>query len=261
MKFHIELAKTANAPTEFRLLNALSPKLVGDPNVDPDFSNVRALHKVFDGSPGGGTPLCKHINDVISFLKRHEQELRAGGQVASLIICTDGVSSDGDLTAAMRPLKSLPVMVVVRLCTSDDSVVNYWNRVEGDLEMDLDIIDDFFGEGKGVYECNPWMNYGEPLQRLREFGIKVKDFDMIDEKLFTSAQMVKYLSYVFNCRTQDIPDPQIDWATFDAWVVNQLKSLPLTFDPNTPSSGAEPWINMHRLRACYHPSSGCCTIN
>jgi hypothetical protein len=262
LRFHVELAKESNAPSEFRLLNALAPKIVGDPNADPDFSNVRALNKIFDGGPSGGTPLCRHINDVVNYLRHHEQEFRQNGQVASLVICTDGVSSDGDVTVAMRPLKQLPVMIVVRLCTDSDDVVAYWDRVEKDLEMDLDIIDDFFGEGKGVYEHNPWINYGEPLQRLREFGVKVKELDMIDEKLLTVQQMQKFLGYLFNCRSQDVPDPQFDWATFETWVANQLKALPLTYNPNSTSTGVEPWIDMRKLRACYHPNDGgCCSIN
>ena len=61
-------------------------------------------------------------------------------------------------------------MVVVRLCTSKDDIVTYWDQVEKDLEMELDIIDDFFGEGEGVMGCNSWVNYGMPLHRLREFG-------------------------------------------------------------------------------------------
>jgi hypothetical protein len=257
----VELAKIANAPSEFRLLNALAPKMVGDPNADPDFSNVRALNKIFDGGPSGGTPLCRHINDVVNFLRHHEQDFRQAGQVASLVICTDGVSSDGDVTVAMRPLKQLPVMIVVRLCTDSDDVVSYWDRVERDLEMDLDIIDDFFGEGQGVHEHNPWINYGEPLQRLREFGVKVKELDMIDEKTLTVQQMQVYMSYLFNCRQQDVPDPQFDWSTFEAWVTNQLKSLPLTYNPNSLSTGVEPWIDVGKLRSTYNPNAGCCSIN
>jgi len=262
LRFHVELAKIANAPSEFRLLNALGPKIVGDPNADPDFSNVRALQKVFDGGPSGGTPLCRHINDIVAFLTQHQNEFRQSGQVASLVICTDGVSSDGDVTVAMRPLKQLPVMIVVRLCTNSDDVVAYWDRVEKDLEMDLDIIDDFFGEGAGVFEHNPWINYGEPLQRLREFGVKVKELDMIDEKLLTVQQMVKFLGYLFNCKSQDVPDPQFDWAAFETWVANQLKSIPLTYNPNSASTGVEPWIDMSKLRQCYKPGGdGCCSIN
>ena len=234
--------------------------MVGDPNADPDFSNVRALEKVFEGSPQGGTPLCRHINDVVAYVSRHESELRANGQKVSLIICTDGVSSDGDVTVAMRPLKNLPVMVIVRLCTNDENVTTYWNKVESDLEMSLDIIDDFFGEGSGIFSVNPWLNYGLPLQRLREFGVNIKELDMIDEKKLTSAQMIKVLSILFNCKAKDIPEPAVDWVSFKKFVEDHLKSLPLTYNSMTPTTRAEPWINMPKLQECYGPPAGCCTI-
>ena len=28
---------------------------------------------------------------------------------------------------------------------------------------------------------NPWVTYGEPLQRLREFGVTIKEIDLMDE--------------------------------------------------------------------------------
>ena len=47
---------------------------------------------------------------------------------------------------AMRPLKDLPVWVVVRLCTNDDKIVDYWNRVDEELELSMDVLDDLGGE-------------------------------------------------------------------------------------------------------------------
>jgi hypothetical protein len=38
-------------------------------------------------------------------------QLKAAGKKASLIICTDGEASDGDIALAMRPLHNLPVWV------------------------------------------------------------------------------------------------------------------------------------------------------
>ena len=42
------------------------------------------------------------------------------------------------------------------------------------------------------YRMNPWLTYGEPLHRLREFGVTAKEMDMIDEAKLSAEQM-KYL--------------------------------------------------------------------
>ena len=262
--FHLELSHESQAPSEFRLLNQLSPKFVGDKDLDPDHGNYRAVKNVFENkSPGGGTPLCRHVNDIVNYIKFHEQKLRADGQLVSVIICTDGKCNDGEIIPAMRPLKNLPCMVVIRLCTNEDQIVEYWNNVEKDLEMELDIIDDFFGEGEGVHENNPWINYGLPLQRLREFGVKVKELDMIDERKLTTQQMQKYLSILFNCNLSDVPSPDFDWNTFEDWVKMQNKKVKSTFNPNSTSTNPEEWINIRALRSCYNPNAGagCCTVS
>jgi hypothetical protein len=38
--------------------------------------------------------------------------------------------SDGNIVEAMRPLHNLPVWVVLRLCTDDDRIGNYWSDVD-----------------------------------------------------------------------------------------------------------------------------------
>ena len=67
-----------------------------------------------------GTPLCRHIREIIEKIKSIEGSLRSKGQKACVIIATDGESSDGDIAAAMKPLEILPCFVVVRLCTNDE---------------------------------------------------------------------------------------------------------------------------------------------
>ena len=59
-----------------------------------------------------------------------EDDLRNNNQTAAVIICTDGVSTDGDIAAA-KPLQDLPVWVVVRLCTDDEELIEYWNNIDG----------------------------------------------------------------------------------------------------------------------------------
>jgi hypothetical protein len=101
---------------------------------DPhEADSISALYNVMNGSPNGGTPLCRHIYEIVEKIRMIAPQLRAAGQKAALIIATDGEASDGDVAQAMRPLKDLPVMVVVRLCTDDERIGNYWNDVDNQL--------------------------------------------------------------------------------------------------------------------------------
>jgi hypothetical protein len=195
LKFHANLAKIAQAPTEFRLLNGAQPILIGGPN-DPDESCLTSLLAVLSASPSGGTPLCRHIADVAAQIRLMEPELRQHGQKACVVIATDGESSDGDLAAAMQALRPLPVWVVVRLCTDEERIVNYWNNIDSQLELDMDVLDDLCGEAGECHEANRWLTYGEPMHRLREFGIPVKEIDLLDEALLSLDQIRLFCSFV-----------------------------------------------------------------
>ena len=122
-------------------------------------------------------------------IRAAEAELRANGQKACVIIATDGESSDGNIAEAMAPLKNLPVWVVVRLCTDEENIVQYWNNIDEQLELSMDVLDDFPGEAQEVHAKNPWLTYGEPIQRLREFGIAIKELDLLDEAALSPDQV------------------------------------------------------------------------
>lgn len=188
MKFHVNFARQAAAPTEFRFLNGAQPILIGTNDAD-ESGRLSAMQALLEGSPSGGTPLCRHIRDVIVKIRAAEPQLRASGQKACLIIATDGESSDGNIAEAMAPLKDLPVWVVVRLCTDEDKIVQYWNSIDEQLELSIDVLDDLSGEASEVHEKNPWLTYGEPIQRLREFGIAIKELDLLDEAALSPEQL------------------------------------------------------------------------
>lgn len=42
------------------------------------------------------------------------------------------------------------MLVILRLCTSEDKVVNYWNNIDQQLELDIDVLDDPYGDAKQV---------------------------------------------------------------------------------------------------------------
>ena len=187
VKFQAGLAKAANAVTEFRLLNNAAPIVVGAPG---DQASFQKICQIMDTTgPSGGTPLCRHVNEVANQIRSMESSLRANGHKAAVIICTDGEASDGDITQALKPLHSLPVWVVLRLCTDEQKVVNYWNNIDKQLELDLEILDDLVSEAKEVYHYNKWFTYGEPLHLLRQFGVSMKELDMMDEATLTVDQV------------------------------------------------------------------------
>eukprot|EP01032_Pedospumella_encystans_P011680 gene11680-13567_t len=153
LKFHAGLARAACAPTEFRLLNGGPPIRIGIPDGNEN-SRFDLLMSKLEQSPSGETPLCYHIREVTDKIRAMEGQLRAAGQKACVIIATDGESSDGDIITAMQPLRALPVWVVVRLCTDEDRIVEYWNNIDSQLELDMDVLDDLSGEAGEVNENN-----------------------------------------------------------------------------------------------------------
>jgi hypothetical protein len=53
------------------------------------------------------------------------------------------------------------VLVILRLCTSEDAIVEYWNDIDKQLELDIDVLDDQLGDALEIQRANPWMVYGE----------------------------------------------------------------------------------------------------
>jgi hypothetical protein len=47
----------------------------------------------------------------------------------------------------------------------------------------------FVGEASEVTAANPWIVYGDPLHKLREFGASIKEMDLLDESALSSEQM------------------------------------------------------------------------
>ena len=189
-----------------------------------DASSVQELsqiEKLVNSSPTGRTPLCAQIRDVCAEIAADAPLLRANGQRVCLVIASDGQASDGDVMEALRPLHDVPVWIVIRLCTDDDDVVEYWNGVDEELELDMDVLDDLSGEAAQVIGRCPWLTYGPPLHRLREWGTSAKIFDLIDERALTKSEMFELAKVILGEPANSLPNPALDWPDF----VKQLDAL------------------------------------
>ena len=251
LSFCAELSDAAGTPSEFRLLNGSDPVIVGLDNESKEDLNFAM--EVFQQSPAGQTPLCEHITAVVKQITEIADDLRSRNQKVAVIIATDGEATDGNVTEALKPLQRLPVWLVLRLCTNEQKVVDYWNSIDHELELEVDCLDDLVSDAKEVVQKgNGWLCYGEPLHRLREFGACVKEFDLIDEKTLNSEQARLIISYVlFDGDVSKVPHPEMDWQEF----VNAVKKANVTkkvFD--TISGNMSNWIDIKKLEKALKPS-------
>jgi len=132
---------------------------------------------------------------------------------------------------------------------------DFYNSLDDQLELSMDVLDDFCGEAAEIYEHNPWMNYALPLHRLREMGFHDRVLDMIDERPLTSCEIRDFCMLLFaDC--DGLPDPGSDWDKFSMHVKELLRKEDLQWNPMKKK--LTPWINMKKLDKIYGDKG--CTI-
>lgn len=175
LMFHGELAVAMAAPTSFTFLNHPHKDHKGPQSFTvSDGESLSALIEAAEAHPYGADPICAHVRAVHAMIEREESALRAAGKKACVVIATDGLPTDDGLKEELNLLAKLPVVVVVRLCCDDKNVLKYWNNLEKELDMHLDVLDDIHAEARDVALFNPFLTYAMPLQRLREWGVHDK---------------------------------------------------------------------------------------
>lgn len=253
VKFHAELADIAKAPTEFCFLNSAAPIVVGEQEDDGQAKNK--LLTILSDSPSGGTPLCRVLNQIHTKVKKMEPELLNRGQKVSITIFTDGQASDGDLARVLNKFAHMPVWCVVRLCTNEDAVNDYWSGIDDNIELQMDVLDDIKGEALEVTRLNPWLTYGPALHLLRESGCHVKELDRLDESRLQPGEIHRVVPIVLGGKPDDLVHPELDVAQFKASIETATNRNPETWDP--VSKCFQPWIKVNKIAG---GGGGCCII-
>jgi len=270
IEYHAQMAAALEAPTTFRMLNdpSCGPNSqqfgIAEISLDPHILEEevdRAVTIMKKAQPGGVTPLIQHVKEIAKTVKELEPRLHADGCRVSIILATDGLPTDErgyggsvvqqQFVDALRGLEGLPVWVVVRLCTDEEKVVEFYNELDSQLELSLDVLDDFIEEAKEIDEHNPWLTYALPLHRLREMGYHDRIFDMMDERPFTHEELRRFCSMLLNDKSpsDDLPDPSVDWDEFSKTVKNMLAKQQGQWNPIKKK--VTPWIDVRKMDKIY----------
>merc|ERR1712136_378128 len=224
-------------PSEFVLLNSPSPRsavqgrdyfaITGEGWREQVASMTAALRRT---SPSGSTPLGERLEDIRVRLRNR---VALPGRRVNLTIVTDGVPDNRTLLvqSIRRIMAELPVRLVIRLCTDDDSVVKFYNDLDKDVEMPLDVIDDFLGE-------------------VREAGARLPVLDFLDERRLTPMEAAFLSQLLLQREGQEAysRDPE----EFLAAIGPDIAAAPLVFD--TVKRRCVPPLNFRALSAAIRPS-------
>ena len=273
VKYHIQMSALLHAPTTFRLLNKPGA-LIGRQYLEVAHGSEDAIQQeaqdatsIIDrATPSGCTPLTEHIYEIQHSVRLIKEQLEQTGQRVSLIIATDGLPTNSQgvggqveqdkFVQALKSLEGLPIWIVVRLCTDEEKVVEFYESLDRHLELSIEVLDDFKSEAKGIHKHNPWLNYTLPLHRMREMGFHDRMFDMLDERPLVHEELRQFLSFLFGVENMDgMPDPAADWKSF----MKQVKRLNEYEHPlwNPLEKKIMPWIDEKKLDKRYREHKCC----
>jgi hypothetical protein len=262
---HAEWNAAIGTPCEFVLLNP-GPGAVQEGR---DFvrlnsgsesvaSSLQSLQRMLDSSqPGGLTPLKDRLEEIYHRIRAQHAELAENGQRIVLVIATDGLPTSTTSATTTSRNKSeflemlkklgfeLSVFIVIRLTTDDDNVVGYYNEVDAELELPLEVIDDIKSEAKEIQrQGNAWMTYSPLLHKIREGGTFVKLLDLLDERRLTLTEISVFVQLLLR-QEQEEPMPRSAEDFCDA-VDNALQHAALVYDPLRGTMG--PTVKLHQVK-------------
>lgn len=275
VSYHVQMSALLEAPTSFRLLNHPGASVgtqqfdIAQMDREAISSDVqRAMDIMTKARPHGTTPLTQHVEDIYETVRAMTPSLVSEGKRVVIVLATDGLPSNthGETSQmeknmfsnALKKLEGLPVWVVIRLCTDDDDVVDYYNNLDEQLELSMEVLDDFVGEAKEVYHVNPWLNYALPLHRMREMGFHDRVFDMLDERALSKAELRDFCRLLFgNSSFDGVRDPEVNFSGFLEDIQNLLKKEDVQYNP--VKGKVTPWIDIIKLNKIYG-NGGSCSI-
>jgi hypothetical protein len=227
------------------------------------------LSGISNVQPGGATPLTMHLQRFRRSIDRLHEKI-------VLVLATDGRPTDSfgysspavdrAFENALREIQT-KAWVVIRLCTNEESILEYYKKLDEQMELSLEVLDDYLDEALEVYQHNPWVTYSLSLHRCREMGMSChalhRWLDWLDERSLTRAeiyQVIQILGIVDWTKSPHVLHEPEQWKSFCDAVDREQKQLAsqrnevtgrslLAFSPWNPiRKRTTSWIDIRVLR-------------
>lgn len=185
IRFHATVASEGKIASEFRFTTSSpteTPITIGF-HAGESREHFNHILSQCEKPAEGCSHLIQHLAQIAQDITTITPLLRKAGKSIAIVIITSSSPNDLALVNALKPFHQLPVSIILRLCTNDSKVLTFWNSQDDHLEVNMDVLDDLKGEADEVYAVNPWITYADPLHRMREFGVNMKELDLLDERL------------------------------------------------------------------------------
>ncbi len=142
-----------------------------------------------------------------------------------------------------------------------NSLRRYWNDIDSQLEVRIDVLDDLCSEGGEIHKRNPWLTYSNILHRMREFGVSLQEFDSLDERKLSLEMMRKVCMVIYGkAEIESLPLPEIDLKGFCRGLDQMNKTHPKFQVWSPVQKRMSTWVDTNVLERLYSPG-GCCIIS
>ena len=243
------VADASMSPMEVRFLSNrgdIQPIVVGKKK--DDGVSLAAVMDALACEPAGSKHICRLLHEVVNQVRWIEDILTITNKQALLIILTDGESTDGNIIDALKPYEGLPVHIIVRLCTDEQTVVAYWRNLVAHVDVNITILTGVVNEATRVSHVNKWMAYGQHLQTAREFGI-ITEPPLTRE--LTCSEIQSLANMLLLPPETSFPNAETDWKGFVQAVRKHMEkrkknnTVPVAWCPLRKTT--VPWIDVDAL--------------
>lgn len=191
MEYLVDIARTSYNPIGFYFFDGSIIEIKNS-------SSNECLNKIknkINEEPEGLTPLCYVLTSILDKINFIDDNKDKNINKYIVTIITDGCASDGNLNNIIFDKKYKKILgkinFVINLCTDDNEICKYWNELDTNPELKLDIVDDFLSESEQIKKKNSFLNYNMSLHLYR-LHIIDSIVDMLDEQTLYLTD-IKYI--------------------------------------------------------------------